>query len=395
MAELMNNAIFWIDVDKIDPNPYQPRKEFDDSALAELADSIKQYGVLQPLVVSRQEITNDRGGIEVRYELIAGERRTRASRLAGIRQVPAIVRVGDNSKLKLELAIIENLQREDLNPIDRARAFMRLIEEFQMTHAQVGKKVGKSREYVSNSIRLLSLPTEIMDGLASKKISEGHTRPLLMLADRPDEQSALFRDIVNRKMSVRESEKIARRIAHEKVRREHLRTDPQILDLERKFSEELGTRVTIESGDHGGKIVIDYGDPKELQELLVLLREKKEQELGASFAPKAQIAATDIGFAAPVIEPVRVVAAPAPVVVEPAEPAPTIPITSIIPEVPETEEVEEEVNIEPEMLEHADIDDVELDIVSNPERDIPDHYHHIFKIPGGSISVDIEKPEGN
>jgi ParB family transcriptional regulator, chromosome partitioning protein len=389
MAELMNNAIFWIDVDKIDPNPYQPRKEFDDSALAELADSIKQYGVLQPLVVSRQEITNDRGGIEVRYELIAGERRTRASRLAGIRQVPAIVRVGDNSKLKLELAIIENLQREDLNPIDRARAFMRLIEEFQMTHAQVGKKVGKSREYVSNSIRLLSLPTEIMDGLASKKISEGHTRPLLMLADRPDEQSALFRDIVNRKMSVRESEKIARRIAHEKVRREHLRTDPQILDLERKFSEELGTRVTIESGDHGGKIVIDYGDPKELQELLVLLREKKELESSVMSVPRAPIAATDIGFAAPVIDPVRVVAAPAPVIMESSEPAPTIPIASIIPE-----EKEEEVDIEPEMLEHADIDDVELDIVSNPQRDIPDHYHHIFKIPGGSISVDIENPEG-
>lgn len=363
MAELMNNAIFWIDVDKIDPNPYQPRKEFDDSALAELADSIKQYGVLQPLVVSRYEVQNSTGGIEARYELIAGERRTRASRLAGIRQVPAIIRVGDDSKLKLELAIIENLQREDLNPLDRARAFLRLVDEFSLTHAQVGKKVGKSREYVSNSIRLLSLPIEIMDGLSARKISEGHTRPLLMLVDRPDEQMTLFKEIVNRKISVRESEKIARRIAVEKVRREHLKIDPQILDLERKFSEQLGTRVTIESNEHGGKLVIDYGDPIQLRNILEMIQAEQMQ------APVAQhILATDVGFAAPVA------------------------YETVNTQMYESSFKPEEVihDVEEEMQENSDIDDVEIDIVNDPTRDIPPDYHHIFQIPGGSIEVNID-----
>src|SRR6267154_869210 len=193
----IRDSIFWVEVDRIKPNPYQPRKVFDEMALASLAESIRQYGVLQPLTVTRKETMMPEEGIRVEYELIAGERRLRASKIAGIREVPVVIRSGeDNDRVKLELAIIENLQREDLNAVDRALAFQQLVNQFKLTHADVGKKVGKSREYVSNSLRILLLPQEMQDALKNGDISEGHTRPLLMLMDRDAEQKTLFKDIV-------------------------------------------------------------------------------------------------------------------------------------------------------------------------------------------------------
>lgn len=271
MSRLYNDSIFWVETDKIKANPYQPRKEFDERALQDLADSVRQYGVLQPLVVTRREFEKDDGGLAVEYELIAGERRLRASRLAKLQQVPVIIRAEEDGKVKLELAIIENLQREDLNPIDRARAFLRLAEEFSLTHAQIGKKMGKSREYVSNSLRLLQLPQEIMEGLQAQKISEGHARTLMMLNDRPDEQSTLFKEIVYKKMSVRESEKIARSIAKDKVRKREVPRDPQIDAYQKQLAEQLGTRVSIEPGEVGGKIVIDFFSQDDIQTILSLL----------------------------------------------------------------------------------------------------------------------------
>src|SRR3989338_9177362 len=196
MPNNFSNSIFWIDTDKVKPNPYQPRREFDEARLQDLADSIKQYGVLQPLIVSRMEMEKDDGGLITEYELIAGERRLRAAKLAEVSQVPVIIRTGDTAIMKLELAIIENLQREDLNSVDRARAFFRLVNEFKFTHAEIAKKVGRSREYVSNSLRILTLPEEILNGLREGKLSDGHTRPLLMLADHPEEQMVLFKEIV-------------------------------------------------------------------------------------------------------------------------------------------------------------------------------------------------------
>src|ERR1035437_2256248 len=212
MSQLYSNSIFWVDIEKVKPNPFQPRREFDEDRLRDLADSIRQYGVLQPLVVSREEIQKEDGGLVVEYELIAGERRLRASKLAGLEQVPVIIRVGDDNMAKLELSIIENLQREDLNAVERARAFLRLVEDFKFNHTQIGAKIGKSREYVSNTLRLLALPQEMLDALSAKKISEGHTRPILMLIDRPEEQMVLFKEIVFKKMTVRDAEKAARKI---------------------------------------------------------------------------------------------------------------------------------------------------------------------------------------
>src|SRR3989338_129867 len=245
MSNLYSNSIFWIDTDKIKPNPYQPRRDFDEARLRDLADSIKQYGVLQPLTVSRVEKEKE-GGLVTEYELIAGERRLRAAKLAGVSQIPVIIREGDTALMKLELAIIENLQREDLNVVDRARAFFRLVNEFKFTHNEVAKKMGRSREYVSNTLRILTLPEEIINGLSEGKISDGHTRPLLMLADHPEEQMVLFKEIVYKKITVREAERLARKIAYDRVRKKEFMPDPEIIELEGEFQEKLGTRVHID-----------------------------------------------------------------------------------------------------------------------------------------------------
>jgi ParB family chromosome partitioning protein len=277
MSQLYSNSIFWVDTEKIKPNPFQPRREFDEARLSDLADSIRQYGVLQPLVVSRSEVTKEDGGIVVEYELIAGERRLRASKIAGLQQVPVIIRVGDDNLTKLELAIIENLQREDLNAVERARAFFRLVEEFKFTHGQIGIKVGKSREHVSNTLRLLSLPQEILDGLSAGKISEGHTRPIMMLADRPEEQMVLFKEIMFKKMTVRDAEKIARKIAVDRIRKKEYLPDPELADLEDKLQETLGTRVHIDRKENGGQITIDFFSNEDLRSILDLIKSNQEK----------------------------------------------------------------------------------------------------------------------
>lgn len=272
------SSIFWIEIDKIVPNPYQPRREFDEDRLQELSASIRQYGVLQPLVVSRQETHLPDGGVKVEYELIAGERRLRASKIAGITQVPVVVRTGDDSRAKLELAIIENLQREDLNAVERAQSFQRLADEFKLTWAEVGRKMGKSREYVSNTVRILMLPQDILDALSKGKITEGHTRPLLMLIDRTAEQMTLFKEMMVRKMTVREAEQIARRIAFEKVRKKDLFMTPEVVDMEERLAETLGTRVQIEPRERGGRISIDYFSHEELLALSLAIRKAGEQK---------------------------------------------------------------------------------------------------------------------
>ncbi|OGI57018.1 hypothetical protein A3B85_02645 [Candidatus Nomurabacteria bacterium RIFCSPHIGHO2_02_FULL_37_13] len=275
MSNLYSNSIFWIDTDKIKPNPFQPRRDFDEVRLQDLAQSIKQYGVLQPLTVSRVEIEKEGGGLVTEYELIAGERRLRAARLAEVSQVPVIIRIGDTAIMKLELAIIENLQREDLNVVDRARAFFRLVNEFKFTHKEVAKKVGKSREYVTNSLRILSLSPEILTALSEGKITDGHTRPLLMLTDHPEEQLVLFKEIVYKKITVREAERLARRIAYDRVRKKEFMPDPEITELEEEFQEKLGTRVHIERKELGGQIKIDFFSTEDLRGILDLIHKGK------------------------------------------------------------------------------------------------------------------------
>ncbi len=280
-SQYFNNSIFWIELEKIVPNPYQPRREFDPHALRDLAESIRMYGILQPLVVTRREIIKEDGGLATQYELISGERRLRASKLAGLSQAPVIIRAGeDDARVKLELAIIENLQREDLNAVDRARSFQRLSDEFGLKHVQIAEKMGKSREYVTNTIRLLALPEHMLLALSEKKISEGHTRPLLMLVDRPEEQETLFKEIVFRKITVREAEQLARRIAVDRARKKDPELhDPEIRELENKLNIALGTRVLIETRDKGGRVVIDFLNNDDLRHILDLI----EKQQGSPF----------------------------------------------------------------------------------------------------------------
>jgi ParB family chromosome partitioning protein len=278
MAQPYNQSVFLVEIEKIRPNPYQPRREFDLAPLQELADSIRQYGILQPLVVTRVEETTDTG-LQTFYELIAGERRLRASKLAGLREVPALIRTDEiDPRAKLELAIIENIQREDLNALERGRAFKRLVDEFAFTHTQIGKKVGKSREYVSNSVRLLFLPQEMLDALVEKKINEGHTRPLLMLSDKPEEQKTLFKDIILHKLNVRDAERIARHHAAERARRVTTELEPEVLQIEQQLMDNLGTRVQIERHQHGGRVTIEFISIEDLRGILDRFERKMEEQ---------------------------------------------------------------------------------------------------------------------
>ncbi len=308
-----SESIFWVEVGRIKPNPFQPRKVFDEASLASLAESIRQYGVLQPLVVTRKEIERPGEGIYVEYELISGERRLRASKLASVEQVPVVIRNGEETdRMKLELAIIENLQREDLNAIDRAKAFKRLADEFGLKHAEIGKRVGKSREYVSNTMRILLLPQEMQDALQKGDINEGHTRPLLMLLDRSEEQRTLFKEIIERRLTVRDTEQLARRVAIERVRKTD-QVSPDLVHLERQLTERLGTRVRIEKKDKGGKVMIEFFSSEDLAHLCMVLASQEQRAKVTEDPPPPAHPAAETG------EPPLVAAAPVSVPEEPAE----------------------------------------------------------------------------
>ncbi len=261
------DSVFWIDTDRIKPNPFQPRREFSEEGLKSLAESIRQYGILQPLTVTRRDVEREGGGLASEYELIAGERRLRASKLIGLAQVPVVIRYGESDLTKLELAIVENLQREDLNAIDRAKALKQLIDEFGISQTEAAAKIGKSREYVSNSLRLLTLPEHMQHAVVGKEMHEAHARTLLMLTSRPQEQETLFKEIVLKKLPVRAAERIARSIAQDRVRAHH-RKSPEMAELEKSLTEALGTRVIIEPSAEGGRLLIDFFSPEDLSHLV-------------------------------------------------------------------------------------------------------------------------------
>ena len=257
----IKESVFWIELDKIKPNSMQPRREFEESALSELAQSIREYGVLQPVVVIRNEFDTSTGrGVE--YELLAGERRLRASKLAGLSQIPAIIKEAQPDKVKLEIALIENLQRQDLNPIEKARAFKKLIDEFGLLQREVAEKIGKSREVVANTLRLLTLPEEMQQAVAAGKITEGHTRPLLMLSLLPEDQKQLYENILVNNISVRDAERKARHIAQDRAR---VLLDPETRALQEKLENILGTRVHIDKRGPKGKISIEFFSEEELK----------------------------------------------------------------------------------------------------------------------------------
>ncbi len=275
-------SVFWIPVEMIKPNPYQPRTEFDEASLKGLAESIRQYGILQPLVVTRLERFTEEG-TSVEYELVAGERRYRAARMIGLPEVPVIIRKEEPARVRLELALVENVQRQDLNPIERATAYKRLLDEFGMDQRELSTRIGKSRETISNTIRILLLPEDMRSAVAAGSITEGHTRPLLMLSDRVEDQRQLFEDIKLHKMSVREAERISRRIARDRARKVEDLPSDETRAVEEKLEQALGTRVVIQKEARGrGKISIEFFSDEELHGITAKLMQRLESELAAT-----------------------------------------------------------------------------------------------------------------
>lgn len=251
-----------IPVEKISPNPHQPRLNFDEVKLEELAQSIKEHGILQPLVVTKE---GDQ------YEIIAGERRFQAAKKIGLPTVPVIVRIASEQE-KLELAIIENIQRHNLNPIEEAKAYLRLQDEFGMQQEAVAKKMGKSRSAVANTLRLLHLPIEIQRAVAEGKISEGHAKALLAI-ENPEKQRAVFDLIIKEELTVRETEMKVRSISVSPHIRSTVVLHPEIISRTEHLTQILGTKVKISPSGKGGKIMIEYYSPEDLDGLLRRLEE--------------------------------------------------------------------------------------------------------------------------
>lgn len=294
-----SESIFQIEVEKITANPFQPRKEFDPIALQELASSIREFGILQPLLVSKVEKETDRG-TDVQYQLIAGERRWQAAKILGLQRVPAIIRAVPQEKEKLEMAIIENVQRENLNSMESARAYSKLQDMFGLTQREIAARVGKSRETVANLLRLLNLPSHIQEALSKNQVSESQARLLLAVSD-TSQQDQLFNDITRNNLSVRELKNRIANINRKPSNSTLLApkalsavsgnvellgklselpnptpiTDPELIGIQYTLEEALGTKVKVEKNGRTGQINITFSSPEDLQFLInKLLKDK-------------------------------------------------------------------------------------------------------------------------
>lgn len=265
-TEVVKKVEQTLNINRIEPNKNQPRKEFNEDALQELADSIKQFGVIEPLVVVKRK------GY---YELIAGERRWRAARLAGLKEVPVVIKDYDDQQI-VEIALIENIQREDLNPIEEAHAYERLIQEFNLTQDEVAERVSKSRTTVTNALRLLKLTEKVQQMLIDDMLSTGHVRALITIAD-PQLQYETAMYIFDKKLSVRETESYVKKLLNKKPKEKTSeKGDPELSFLykaiENRLKESLGTKTTIKAKTKdSGKIEIEYYSQEDLERITQLL----------------------------------------------------------------------------------------------------------------------------
>lgn len=250
-----------LSIDQISPNRYQPRQSIDPSGLAELTDSIRVHGLMEPVLVRR--IDGDR------YELIAGERRWRSAALAGLSHVPALVRQASDSEL-LELALVENLLRKDLNPMETARAYERLIQVFHLTQEQVARQLGTDRSSVANSLRLLQLPKPVQENLVSEKISMGHAKALLSLSNQED-QIRLGHQVVRQGLSVRQTEGLVKQMTRGKGRRRSVVLSPELMQIQEQLGFRLGTKVRLTGRSDRGQLVIDYYNTSDLEKVLEII----------------------------------------------------------------------------------------------------------------------------
>jgi ParB family chromosome partitioning protein len=256
---LMENGIMLVPVEMVLPNPRQPRNMMHPEELEELTASVREHGVLQPLIVTMGEAMGQ-------YILIAGERRLQAARLAGLASVPVLVRQATDQQ-RLELAIIENVQRADLSALEEAEAYRQLAEDFDLSHEGIASRVGKSRVAVTNTLRLLRLPDSVKNALIEKRISEGHGRALLALST-PEAQTAALRTVLAQELNVRQTEELVRKLSGEKpVRKPKPAVAPDIAELEDRLRSSLGTKVTLRSRRKGGTLTIHYYSNEELDAL--------------------------------------------------------------------------------------------------------------------------------
>ena len=244
-------------INDIEPNKMQARKAFDEEALEELSNSIKEYGVIQPIVVSKKDNY---------YEIIAGERRWRASKKAGLTEIPAIIKENNEQRNK-EISLIENIQREDLNPIEKARGIKLLMDEYDLTQAKVAEKLGKSRSSIANTVRILNLDERVINLALEGKLTEGHCKSLMSVED-PEKQYKLALNIIESGDSVRETEKKTKK----KVVKKENRFVPIYRDIENTFQGFFGTKVKLDAGQKKGKIIIQYNSNEDLERMLDLLK---------------------------------------------------------------------------------------------------------------------------
>lgn len=258
-------SIFHIEVEKIIPNPYQPRKIFNEREIQELADSIKEFGMLQPISVSKI-VKETSMGTRVEYQLIAGERRLKAAKLAGLPRIPAIIRKGDTPKMKLELSLIENIQRTNLNPLESARGYARLQDEFNLTQKDIAVRIGKSRETVANTIRLLNLPSHIQNALEMGKINESQARILISI-ENLQEQEMIFERMLSGTLTARK--------ARERTQKPQT-PDPEKVYWQKRLEECVGLPIEIERKGTRGKVSIQFYSDEEFQNILRILGEIPE-----------------------------------------------------------------------------------------------------------------------
>lgn len=247
-------------INEIEPNANQPRKNFDDEKLTQLSESIKEHGIVQPIIVRREENT---------YRIVAGERRWRAARIAGLATVPVVIKDISNRQL-MEIALIENIQREDLNPIEEAEAFEKLLKEYNMTQEELSKAVGKSRSAIANSIRLMSLNDEVKNHVVNGELSSGHARALIVIEDN-ELQKKVADEIINNGLNVRQTEALVKRVLTQKPVEKQKPKNENFIEIEEKLKGIFGTKVELISNNKKGKIMIEYYSNEELDRILEMV----------------------------------------------------------------------------------------------------------------------------
>ena len=252
-------TVEYIDINLISPNKNQPRKNMDKEALKELADSIKVHGLIQPIIIRK---------VGSKHELIAGERRWRACKMAGLKEIPCIIKDIDD-KVSAKYALIENIQREDLNPIEEAVAYKKLMEDYDLTQEEVAKEVGKSRSYIANTVRLLNLHEKIIEYISKGQLTAGHGKALLSIKDE-DKQLHAAEEIIKNDLNVRQTEDITNKKAKKKDK--NSKKEPYIVEVEENLMRILGTKVNLVQGRKKGKIEIEYYDNEDLERIIDILR---------------------------------------------------------------------------------------------------------------------------